>query len=152
MDNETSDKIKISKEIIATLPIESFPGRIVVVDNEAQVTEATKCLSHESIIGFDTETRPTFKKGQTGTIGELAPKPHPWLYSETAKVGLGISEEDKCHVLGFEDSSAGIMSIRLAGFQAVGITGGNIHKSGVDSLCMTQYDNLCDALPLILGK
>ena len=94
----------------------------------------------------------TFKKGQTGTIGELAPKPHPWLYSETAKVGLGIKEEDKCHVLGFEDSSAGIMSIRLAGFQAVGITGGNIHKSGVDSLCMTQYDNLCDALPLILGK
>lgn len=94
----------------------------------------------------------TFKKGQTGTIGELAPKPHPWLYSETAKVGLGITEEDKCHVLGFEDSSAGIMSIRLAGFQAVGITGGNIHKSGVDSLCMTQYDNLCDALPLILGK
>ena len=55
-------------------------------------------------------------------------------------------------MLGFEDSSAGIMSIRLAGFQAVGITGGNIHKSGVDSLCMAQYDNLCDALPLILGK
>lgn len=94
----------------------------------------------------------TFKKGQTGTIGELAPKPHPWLYSETAKVGLGITEEDKRHVLGFEDSSAGIMSIRLAGFEAVGITGGNIHQSGVDSLCMAQYDNLCDALPLILGK
>ena len=36
--------------------------------------------------------------------------------------------------------------------RAVGITGGNIHKSGVDSLCMAQYDNLCDALPLILGK
>ena len=26
-------------------------------------------------------------KGQTGTIGELAPKPHPWLYAETARVG-----------------------------------------------------------------
>lgn len=94
----------------------------------------------------------TFKKGQTGTIGELAPKPHPWLYSETAKVGLGVTEEDKCRVLGFEDSSAGIMSIRLAGFSAVGIKGGNIHASGMDSLCMTQYENLCDALPLILGK
>lgn len=94
----------------------------------------------------------TFKKGQTGTIGELAPKPHPWLYSETAKVGLGVTEEDKCRVLGFEDSSAGIMSIRLAGFEAVGITGGNIQKSGVDSLCRVQYDDLRDALPLILGK
>lgn len=94
----------------------------------------------------------TFKKGQTGTIGELAPKPHPWLYSETAKVGLGINEEDKCRVLGFEDSSAGVMSIRLAGFHAVGINGGNIHASGMDSLCLKQYDDLCDALPLILGK
>lgn len=94
----------------------------------------------------------TFKKGQTGTIGELAPKPHPWLYSETAKVGLGITEEEKSRVLGFEDSSAGVMSIRLAGFEAVGINGGNIHASGMDSLCLKQYDNLCDALPLILRK
>ena len=94
----------------------------------------------------------TFKKGQSGTIGELAPKPHPWLYSETAKVGLGIKEEDKGRVLGFEDSSAGVMSIRLAGFEAIGINGGNIHASGMDSLCLKQYDDLCDALPLILGK
>lgn len=93
----------------------------------------------------------TFKKGQTGTIGELAPKPHPWLYSETASVGLGIGEKDKCRVLGFEDSSAGIMSIRLAGFQAVGINGGNIRASGMESLCLKQYDHLCDALPLVLG-
>lgn len=94
----------------------------------------------------------TFSKGQTGTIGELAPKPHPWLYSETARVGLGITEEEKSRVLGFEDSSAGIMAIRLAGFEAVGINGGNIHASGMDSLCMKQFDLLGDALPLLLGK
>ena len=93
----------------------------------------------------------TFKRGQTGTIGELAPKPHPWLYAETARVGLGITEKDKCRVIGFEDSSAGIMSIRLAGFHAVGINGGNIQASGMESLCLKQYDNLCDALPLVLG-
>lgn len=80
MDNETSDKIKISKEIIATLPIESFPGRIVVVDNEAQVTEATKCLSHESIIGFDTETRPTFKKGQSNHVALMQLSTHDTCY------------------------------------------------------------------------
>lgn len=94
----------------------------------------------------------TFKKGQTGTIGELAPKPHPWLYAETARVGLGIAEKDKCRVLGFEDSSAGVMSIRLSGFEAVGIGGGNIQASGMESLCLKQYDNLCDALPLVMGK
>lgn len=80
MDNETSDKIKISKEIIATLPIESFPGRIVVVDNEAQITEATKCLSHESIIGFDTETRPTFKKGQSNHVALMQLSTHDTCY------------------------------------------------------------------------
>ncbi|WP_339316773.1 HAD family phosphatase [Paenibacillus sp. FSL R10-2734] len=90
-------------------------------------------------------------KGQVGTMGELAPKPHPWLYSETARVGLGLTEEDKGHVLGFEDSSAGVVSIRLAGFSAIGINGGNISKSGVQSLCLKEYDNLCDALPLILS-
>lgn len=94
----------------------------------------------------------TFSKGQTGTIGELAPKPHPWLYSETARVGLGITDEEKSRVVGFEDSSAGVMSIRLAGFEAVGINGGNIHASGMDSLCMKHYDLLEEALPLLLGK
>lgn len=80
MDNETSDKIKISKEIIATLPIESFPGRIVVVDNEAQVTKATEWLSQEKIIGFDTETRPTFKKGQSNHVALMQLSTHDTCY------------------------------------------------------------------------
>lgn len=80
MNNETSDKIKISKEIIATLPIESFPGRIVVVDHEAQVTEATEWLSHEKIIGFDTETRPTFKKGQSNHVALMQLSTHDTCY------------------------------------------------------------------------
>lgn len=92
----------------------------------------------------------TFTRTQTGTIGELAPKPHPWLYAETARVGLGITEDEKGRVLGFEDSSAGIVSIRLAGFQAVGVAGGNIASGGVESLCMEQAGTLCDALPLLL--
>lgn len=91
------------------------------------------------------------KKGQTGTLGELSPKPHPWLYSETAKVGLGFDGKSN-KVIGMEDSSAGIVSIRLAGFPAIGIGGGNIRKSGVSSLCLKEYDNLTDSLSLILGK
>lgn len=93
-----------------------------------------------------------FGRRAAGTIGELAPKPHPWLYSETAGVGLGITDQEKCRVLGFEDSSAGIVSVRLAGFCAVGINGGNIHAGGVDSLCMRKYDSLMDALPLICDE
>lgn len=35
------------------------------------------------------------RKGEAGTLGELSPKPHPWLYAETARVGLGLSFEDR---------------------------------------------------------
>lgn len=93
-----------------------------------------------------------FGKRQCGTLGELAPKPHPWLYAETARVGLGLDPSRRARVIGMEDSSAGVVSIRLAGFAAIGIGGGNIEKSGVRPLLHASYDTLMDALPLILGQ
>ena len=92
------------------------------------------------------------RKGQAGTLGELEPKPHPWLYAETARVGLGILPSERHRVVGIEDSGAGVVSIRLAGFAALGIGGGNIAKSGTSSLLWRQADNLLDALPAILGR
>jgi Ribonuclease D len=53
----------ISKEEIATLPFATFPGRIIVVQSEMESKKATSYLGKFSIIGFDTETRPAFKKG-----------------------------------------------------------------------------------------
>lgn len=93
-----------------------------------------------------------FSTNQAGTVSELPMKPHPWLYAETAKVGLGIGSEDKQRVIGMEDSSVGVLSLRLAGFPVIGINGGNIKKAGVSGLCLREYDNLCDALPLITGE
>lgn len=80
MENETVNKIKISKEIIATLPIETFPGKIVVIDHEAQAAEAAERLSREPIIGFDTETRPTFKKGQSNQVALMQLSTHDTCY------------------------------------------------------------------------
>ncbi len=68
MDNINPDILKISKENLATLPIESFPGKIVVVDNERLAQRAIEVLRNEPIIGFDTETRPTFKKGRSNQV------------------------------------------------------------------------------------
>jgi len=75
------------------------------------------------------------RDGEPGTLGELSPKPHPWLYAETARVGLGIEPSRRHHVIGIEDSGAGIASIVLAGFTAFGIGGGNIEQSGTRALC-----------------
>lgn len=54
------------------------------------------------------------RKGEVGTLGELSPKPHPWLYAETCTVGLNIPFEERCHVLGIEDSGAGVCAARIA--------------------------------------
>ena len=75
------------------------------------------------------------RKGSVGTLGELSPKPHPWLYAETARVGLGLDPRERHHVVGIEDSGAGVASVRLAGFAAIGLAGGNIIDSGARGLC-----------------
>jgi beta-phosphoglucomutase-like phosphatase (HAD superfamily) len=90
------------------------------------------------------------RAGQTGTLGELAPKPHPWLYAETARVGLGIPFENRHRVIGLEDSSAGVVSIKLAGFSCVGISGGNIDAAGVGDMCDYKIDDLMQMLDIIL--
>jgi beta-phosphoglucomutase-like phosphatase (HAD superfamily) len=86
------------------------------------------------------------RRGEVGTLGELEPKPHPWLYAETCRVGLGIPFEDRAHVVGIEDSGAGVISIRLAGFAAIGLGGGNLAGSGAGALCAFTCDNLEDIL------
>jgi beta-phosphoglucomutase-like phosphatase (HAD superfamily) len=92
------------------------------------------------------------RKGQAGTLGELAPKPHPWLYADTARIGLEMPVSKRNRVIALEDSSAGVISIRLAGFAALGISGGNIEMSGVKPLLSGYFNSLTDALPCILGQ
>ena len=89
------------------------------------------------------------RKGGTGTLGELSPKPHPWLYAEAATVGLGIPESDRNHIVGIEDSGAGAASIRLAGFPAIGFGGGNINASGTRALCNAYCENFAEVLEAI---
>ena len=89
------------------------------------------------------------RKGHPGTLGELSPKPHPWLYAETARVGLGVDFADRHSVIGIEDSGAGICSVRLAGFVALGISGGNIDESGTRDLCGGYFDSFQQILEYI---
>lgn len=89
------------------------------------------------------------RKGEVGTLGELSPKPHPWLYAEVARVGLGISFEERNSVVGIEDSGAGVCSIRLAGFPTIGIAGGNIVSSGTKALCIEYCATFKEILRLI---
>ncbi len=82
-----------------------------------------------------------------GTLGEIVSKPHPWLYTELAYMGLKIKNPE--HVIGIEDSSAGALALRLAGFPVVGLECGNITSSGLDSICTAKVKTLPEILKLI---
>lgn len=58
-------QICISPEEIAALKLASFPGEIVVVDEPGPVMDqAVRYLKKQTVLGFDTETRPTFSPDQ----------------------------------------------------------------------------------------
>jgi ribonuclease D len=54
---------RISKETINDLPLGQFEGEIVLVDSMDQIKEVANELVKHDLLGFDTETRPSFRKG-----------------------------------------------------------------------------------------
>jgi len=66
-------------------------------------------------------------------------------------VGLGIPFEDRHRVIGIEDSGAGVCAVRLAGFAAIGMAGGNIDGSGTRPLCQHYCESFDDVLAIIRG-
>jgi len=88
-------------------------------------------------------------RGMVGTLGELEAKPHPWLYAEAFRVGLGMDIADRGYVVGIEDSGAGVCAIRLAGLPTIGLAGGNVIESGMLPLCQAYFETLADVLGVI---
>lgn len=60
--------LMITKEQIAELPVETFSGNIIVIDHMNEVREALSYLSSKPVLGFDTETKPAFKRGQVHKV------------------------------------------------------------------------------------
>ena len=81
--------ISISKDEIKALPLTSFPGEIIVVDHPGSVTEAVKLLKGNNVLGFDTETKPAFKKGVVNGVAimQLATRDRVFIF-RLNKTGL----------------------------------------------------------------
>ena len=62
---------KFDKSKIGTLPRVLFEGRIVVVLTEQEAEKAVRYLLSQPIMGIDTETRPSFKKGAMHQVALL---------------------------------------------------------------------------------
>lgn len=82
-------KTKITKSEINELSLGKFEGEIIVVDSYQAIDQSIEELKRERIIGVDTETRPTFKKGafnKTALI-QIATEKKVYLF-RLNKIGL----------------------------------------------------------------
>lgn len=80
---------KLSADEINRLPMAAYDGTIHVVETPEQVESAVRALRHEHLLGFDTETRPTFRKGEhyPPALLQLAGEHAVWLFKLT-RLGL----------------------------------------------------------------
>ncbi len=86
--------ISISKEQLAGLPTMVYPGAVTVVDDPATARTAVRALNREGIVGFDTETRPSFRKGQRHNVALMQISTHERCFLFRLNK-IGISEELK---------------------------------------------------------
>jgi ribonuclease D len=61
-------KTTISNEEINLLPLGAYEGRIELITNPNELPAAFKEIQKSKVVGFDTETRPSFKKGQVYNV------------------------------------------------------------------------------------
>lgn len=64
-------KEAFDKKEIGALPVASFEGRIIIVQSETESDKAVRYLLSQQILGIDTETRPSFRKGQAHQVALL---------------------------------------------------------------------------------
>lgn len=79
--NTLTQTIAISKETVAEMPVVTFPGTITVVDTPEKARMALRELSRARVVGFDTETRPSFHRGRTHNVAlmQLSTDDHCFL-------------------------------------------------------------------------
>lgn len=62
---------KFDKKEIAALPRVLFEGRIFVIQTEPEAQKAVSYLLSQPLLGFDTETRPSFRPGPMRSVALL---------------------------------------------------------------------------------
>ena len=106
----------IDKAAIQTLPITFFEGEVIVVDKPEMVADAAAYLRQHTVLGVDTEARPSFKRGvhYPTALVQIATLERCYLFRLT-HVGLPVeiaeifANPDICKVgLAFKDDITGL--------------------------------------------
>ncbi len=67
---------KYDKTQLGSLPRIQFQGRVIVVISESEAEKAVDYLLNADILGFDTETKPVFRKGHQNKVALLQVSTH----------------------------------------------------------------------------
>ena len=83
---------RIDKEQIREMPLAAFEGETFVVNTPEQVPIAMKYLNRQTIVGVDTETKPSFVKGQHYPVAlvQIATEERCYLFQLTH---IGLPQE-----------------------------------------------------------
>lgn len=108
---------RYDKALINNLPRAQFTGRIYIIQSEQEAERAVSFLLAQPILGFDTETRPSFKRGHLHTVALLQvachdccflfrlnlmeglPRPVVRLLEDKTVTKVGLSLKDDFHNL-----------------------------------------------------
>jgi ribonuclease D len=104
----------ITKEELAKLPLVQYSGNIQLVRTQKELRQAVKDLKKETLLGFDTESKPSFQKGTTNTIAvvqlaaensvyifqlkllqDITPLHAIWNNAKILKVGIALTDDIK---------------------------------------------------------
>lgn len=119
--------VSIDKQTINQMPQVVFPGRIHIISAVSQVKSAVAALHTSPIVGFDTETRPCFHRGERHPVALLqlstssdaflfrlnktgVPEPLKQYLEDETCIKVGLSTSDDFHQL------AGVCDCTPAGF------------------------------------
>lgn len=108
--------VSIDKQAINQMSVVSFPGRIHTIYAASQINSAVLALRSAPIVGFDTETRPSFKRGERHKVALLQlstesdaflfrlnhtgiPTPLKEFLEDKSVVKVGLSTSDDFHQL-----------------------------------------------------
>jgi ribonuclease D len=69
--DQNNQKITITADEINLLPLRAFEGKVHVITDEKNLGKVAAEIRKQGVVGFDTETRPSFKKGQSYRVALL---------------------------------------------------------------------------------
>jgi ribonuclease D len=64
-------RVTITSEELNSLPLKAFTGKVNVITDPERIEAVAHEIEKHRIVGFDTETRPSFKRGQTYKVALL---------------------------------------------------------------------------------